>query len=170
MATAILQFVDEGRIDLDAPIETYLPATVPNGETITVRQILNDTSGLYDYMKGEGWSTNRWRDDARFTTYAPDELLAEAFRHESYFAPGTDFRYSNTNYIVAGKLIEAVTSQPYSAVIDRRILRPLNLTGTSFPGLAPSLPEPAISRDLDARRRPDRRCHRTERLPRLGRR
>ncbi|WP_207211862.1 serine hydrolase domain-containing protein [Promicromonospora panici] len=144
VATAILQLVDEGSIELDEPIETYLPTVVPNGANVTVRQVLNHTSGLYDYMKGEAWSTNRWRGDARFTTYSPDQLLAEAFRHEPYFAPGTDFRYSNTNYIVAGKLIEAVTGQPYSTVIEHRILGPLNLAGTSFPGATPSLPEPAV--------------------------
>lgn len=144
VSTAILQLVDDGRIDLDASIETYLPGVVPNGANITVRQILNHTSGLYDYMKGEGWSTNRWRGGERFTTYSPDQLLSEAFRHEPYFAPGADFRYSNTNYIVAGKLIEAVTGQPYSTVIEYRILRLLNLAGTSFPGLEPSIPEPAI--------------------------
>jgi D-alanyl-D-alanine carboxypeptidase len=144
VATAILQLVDEGRIELDEPIEMYLPGVVPNGANITVRQILNHTSGLYDYMKGEGWSTNRWRGSERFTAYSPDQLLTEAFRHEPYFAPGTDFRYSNTNYIVAGKLIEAVTGQPYSTVIEHRILRPLNLAGTSFPGSEPSIPEPVI--------------------------
>jgi D-alanyl-D-alanine carboxypeptidase len=144
VATVILQLVDDGLIDLDAPIETYLTGVVPNGANITVRQILNHTSGLYDYMKGEGWSTNRWRGDERFTIYSPDQLLAEAFRHEPYFAPGTDFRYSNTNYIVAGKLIEAVTGKPYSTVIEHRILGLLNLTDTSFPGSATELPEPAI--------------------------
>jgi D-alanyl-D-alanine carboxypeptidase len=144
VATAILQLADEGRTDLDAPIETYLPGVVPNGTNITVRQILNHTSGLYDYMKGDGWPTNRWRGDERFTTYSPDQLLTEAFRHEPYFAPGTDFRYSNTNYIVAGKLIESVTGQPYSTVVEHRILRPLNLAGTSFPGSEPSIPEPAV--------------------------
>ncbi|MEU4364290.1 serine hydrolase domain-containing protein [Promicromonospora sp. NPDC023987] len=144
VATAILQLVDENKVELDTPIETYLPDTVPNGANITVRQILNHTSGLYDYMKGQGWSTNRWRGAGRFTTYSPEKLLAEAFRHEPYFAPGTDFRYSNTNYIVAGQLIEAVTGQPYSSAIERRILRPLALTGTSFPGGDASLPNPAI--------------------------
>jgi D-alanyl-D-alanine carboxypeptidase len=144
VATTILQLVDEGRIELDRPIGTYPPDVVPNGTNITVRQILNHTSGLYDYMKGKGWSTNRWRGDDRFTTYSPDQLLTEAFRHEPYFPPGTGFRYSNTNYIVAGKLIEAVTGQPYSTVIEHRILRPLNLTDTSFPGRAAALPEPAI--------------------------
>jgi D-alanyl-D-alanine carboxypeptidase len=144
VAAAILQLVDEGRVELAEPIETYLPSVVPNGANITVRQILNHTCGLYDYMKGDGWSTNRWRGDERFTNYSPDQLLTEAFRHEPYFPSGTDFRYSNTNYIVAGKPIEAVAGQPYSTVIEHRILRPLNLAGTSFPGSEPSLPEPAI--------------------------
>lgn len=145
VATAILQLVDESRIELDKPIETYLPGVVPNGANITVRHVLNHTSGLYDYMKGEGWSTNRWRGDDRFTTYSPDQLLAEAFRHEPYFVPGTDFRYSNTNYIVAGRLIEAVTGRPYSTVIEHRILKPQNLTGTTFPGATSSLPDPVVN-------------------------
>lgn len=143
VATAILQLVDEGRIDLDAPVERYLPGVVPGGDAVTVRQVLNHTSGLYDYMKGDGWSTNRWRGDARFTAYTPDELLAEAFRHDPYFPPGTDFRYSNTNYVVAGRLIEAVTGRPYDAVVRRRILDPLDLTGTTFPDDA-GLPAPAV--------------------------
>lgn len=144
VATAILQLVDEGRVNLDEPVETYLPGVVPNGGAITVRQVLNHTSGLYDYMKQPGWSTNRWRGDERFTTYSPDELLDTAFQHPPYFPPGADFRYSNTNYVVAGKLVEAVTGRPYSTVIEHRILRPLGLTGTSFPGSEPSLPEPAV--------------------------
>ena len=144
VATVILQLVDDGRVDLDAPVETYLSGVVPDGGDITVRQVLNHTSGLYDYMKGESWSTNRWRDDARFATYSPDELLAEAFRHEPYFAPGSDFRYSNTNYIVAGTLVEAVTGRPYGHVIEKRILGPLGLAGTSFPGDDPTVPEPAV--------------------------
>lgn len=144
VATAILQLVDEGRVDLDAPVETYLPGTVPGGAAITVRQVLNHTSGLYDYMKGEGWSTNRWRGAARLTAYTPDDLLAEAFRHAPYFPPGTDFRYSNTNYVVAGRIVEAVTGRPYADVVRHRILEPLALHGTTFPGDDPGLPEPAV--------------------------
>lgn len=154
VATAILQLVDEGRVDLDRSVETYLPGVVPNGGAITVRQVLNHTSGLYDYMKQPGRSTNRWRGSQRFVTYSPDELLDVAFAHPPYFAPGTDFRYSNTNYIVAGKLLEAVTGCPYDDVIERRILRPLDLSDTSFPGSDPALPEPAVRAfaDLDGER------------------
>ncbi|WP_308646687.1 serine hydrolase domain-containing protein [Nocardia cyriacigeorgica] len=144
VATVILQLVDEHRIELDAPIETYLPGVVRDGDRITVRQILQHTSGIPDYMKTPGWSTNRWRGDDRFRDFRPQQLLEQAFTRPPDFAPGAKFRYSNSNYIVAGLLIEAVAGRPYGTEIDRRILRPLQLAGTSFPGSNPRLPEPAI--------------------------
>ncbi|GAB3149714.1 serine hydrolase domain-containing protein [Micromonospora sonneratiae] len=142
VATVIVQLVDEGRLSLDDPIARHLPGTVPNGEAITVRQILNHTSGLYDYAHEAGYSTNRWRGAERFRTYQPSELLAVAFAHEPYFGPGESWRYSNTNYIVAGLLIERLTGRSYGSEIQRRILRPLGLWQTSVPGTDPRLPEP----------------------------
>lgn len=145
VATVVMQLVDEGRIELDGPIAGQLPDSIPGGDRITVRQVLNHTSGLYDYMKEEGMSTNRWRGDARFASYQPRQLLATALRHEPYFAPGTRFRYSNTNYIVAGLLIEHVTGRPYGTEIADRILTPLGLTATTVPGNEPRLPHPALA-------------------------
>ncbi|MCP9623527.1 beta-lactamase family protein [Nocardia otitidiscaviarum] len=144
VATVVMQLVDEGRIALDGTIADQLAYPVPGGDRITVRQLLNHTSGLYDYMKEPGMSTNRWRGDDRFRGYRPEQLLDTAFRHEPYFAPGTDFRYSNTNYIVLGKLVEQVTGNAYGQEIDRRILRPLGLAHTLVPGQDASVPEPAV--------------------------
>lgn len=144
VATVILQLVDEGRIALDTPVESFLPGVVRDGAMITVRRVLQHTSGIPDYMKGAGWSTNRWRDHDRFRTYTPEQLLRQAFTRPPDFPPGQRFRYSNSNYVVAGLLIEAVTGRPYGTEIERRILRPLGLTGTSLPGAAPGLPEPAL--------------------------
>ncbi|GAA3881547.1 hypothetical protein GCM10022243_52610 [Saccharothrix violaceirubra] len=79
---------------------------MPKGDVITVRQILDHTSGLYDYAHEPHLSTNRRRGTARFRSYQPRELLDVAFGHPSNFEPGTDWRYSNTNYVVAGLLIE----------------------------------------------------------------
>ncbi|WP_405061332.1 beta-lactamase family protein [Kribbella sp. NBC_01505] len=142
VATVILQLVDERRVRLDDPIARYLPGVVPDGERITVRQVLNHTSGIYDYAHDAGWSTNRWRGDERFRHYEPEQLLAVAFSHIPYFPPGADWHYSNTNYIVAGLLIERVTGRSYGAEINRRILKPLRLTHTSLPGDRPGLPDP----------------------------
>lgn len=144
VATVVLQLVDEGRIALDAPIADGLPSVVPDEQRITVRQLLNHTSGLYDYMKEPGMSTNRWRGADRFLGSHPDQLLATAFRHPPYFAPGTGFRYSNTNYVVLGKLVERLTGNAYGAEIARRILRPLDLSHTLLPGQDATVPAPAI--------------------------
>ncbi|WP_278264246.1 serine hydrolase domain-containing protein [Nocardia sp. AG03] len=151
VATVVLQLVDEGRIALDAPIATQLPDAIPGGDRMTVRQLMNHTSGLYDYMKEPGLSTNRWRGAERFDQHAPRELLAVAVGHEPYFAPGERFRYSNTNYLVLGLLIEHVTGHRYGDEIRDRILTPLRLTATTVPGDDPGVPEPALTarRDVD---------------------
>lgn len=142
VATVALQLVDEGRLRLDDPVERYLPGEVPDGDRITVRQILNHTSGIYDYAHDPGHSTNRWRGEARFDDYTPQQLLDVAFAHEPYFEPGQGWNYSNTNYIVAALLIERLTGRPYGEEIERRILRPLHLRHTSVPGHRATLPRP----------------------------
>jgi D-alanyl-D-alanine carboxypeptidase len=142
VATVLMQLVDERRLTLDDPIERHLPGVVPNGEHITVREILQHTSGLHDYMSEPGYSTNRWRGDARFDDYAPQELLAVAWANSPPFDPDPAWRYSNTNYVVAGLLIEKLTHHPYGEEVARRILRPLGLRHTSVPGHRASLPTP----------------------------
>ncbi|MGZ0151648.1 serine hydrolase domain-containing protein [Kribbella sp. WER1] len=142
VATVVLQLVDEGRVQLDKPIDRYLPGLVPDGGRITVRQLLNHTSGIYDYAHDAGYSTNRRRGADRFRHYEPEQLLAVAFQHPPYFAPGAGWHYSNTNYVIAGLLIEKLTGHPYGAEIRSRLLEPLHLTRTSVPGDRPGLPQP----------------------------
>ncbi|OLF17431.1 serine hydrolase domain-containing protein [Actinophytocola xanthii] len=142
VATVLLQLVDEGRLALDDPIDRHLPDVVPDGGRITVRQLLQHTSLLHDYMSEPGYSTNRWRGDARFDDYTPSELIDVAFTADADDAPGELWRYSNTNYIVAGLLIEKLTGRPYGEEVKRRILRPLDLDHTSVPGHRASLPAP----------------------------
>jgi D-alanyl-D-alanine carboxypeptidase len=142
VATVVLQLVDEGKVSLDAPIEQYLPSLVPNGPNITVRHVLNHRSGIYDYAHDAGFSTNRWRGAERFRHFEPEELLSVAFGHEPYFAPDQGWHYSNTNYVIAGLLIERLTGRPYGAEVATRILKPLRLTRTSVPGDRPGLPQP----------------------------
>ncbi|MEU4544190.1 serine hydrolase domain-containing protein [Nonomuraea dietziae] len=140
VATVVLQLVDEGKVKLDEPIGSYLPGVVPDGEKITVRQILNHTSHLYDYMSEPGYSTNRWRGKDRFRHYSPAALLKVAFA-KKLPADGR-WHYSNTNYVVAGLLVEKVTGRPYGQEVARRILRPLGMRHTSVPGDRPGLPAP----------------------------
>ncbi|WP_239108780.1 serine hydrolase domain-containing protein [Microbispora siamensis] len=140
VATVVLQLVDEGKVRLDDPIDEYLPGLVPGGEQITVRRLLNHTSHLYDYMSEPGYSTNRWRGDARFRSYEPRELLRVAFAKK--LPDDGKWHYSNTNYVVLGLLVEKLTGHPYGEEVTRRILRPLGLRHTVVPGDRAGLPSP----------------------------
>ncbi|MEU9829310.1 serine hydrolase domain-containing protein [Micromonospora chersina] len=132
-AVAIVQLVDEGKVDLDEPIETYLPGLVRgegfDGHTITVRHLLGMTSGLpaYDLPHVSEWSKRY---------YEPRDLLDSAFRHKADApAPGQQVQYRNTNYIVAGLLVQRVTGRPLTEVITNKILKPAGLHETYWPGV-----------------------------------
>ncbi|MBL7492228.1 beta-lactamase family protein [Frankia sp. AgB1.9] len=136
VAAVVLQLVGEGRLALDRPVGRWLPGLLRDGDTITVRQLLNHTSGLFDYTADPallaGVVQNR--------VFAPTELVALAETHPRSFPPGTAWEYSNTNYIVAGLLIQAVTRHPLGEELQRRIFRPLGLADTSFPATTGNLP------------------------------
>ncbi|MFC9247711.1 serine hydrolase domain-containing protein [Streptomyces sp. NPDC057136] len=133
-ATVVLQLVGEGKIDLDSPIETYLPHLVRgegiNGRDITVRQLLQHTSGLPEYSDSIGDLTG---EKERHVYHQPRTLLDVALTHKANFAPGTSWSYSNTNYVLAGLLIEKVTGRPLAEQITERIINRIGLRHTYFP-------------------------------------
>ncbi|TDD75393.1 class A beta-lactamase-related serine hydrolase [Actinomadura darangshiensis] len=141
VAVVLLQLADEGKLRLDEPVARYLPNLVPSGP-VTVRDVLQHTSLYRDYMSDPGYSTNRWRGDERFRGYRPEQLLKVAFSKPAGYPPETKWRYSNTNYVVAGLLIERLTGHRYGDEVRKRILRPLRLKQTSLPGNRPGLPRP----------------------------
>ncbi|WP_326617360.1 beta-lactamase family protein [Streptomyces anulatus] len=128
VAVVVLQLVAERRVSLDAFVDTYLPGLVRgkgiDGRRITVRHLLQQTSGLPEY-------TSRLGDDVRY--YAPRELLATALRHPADFAPGKRWKYSNTNYVLAGLIVQKITGRPLADEIDRRIIQRIGLRHTYFP-------------------------------------
>ena len=106
VATVVLQLVAEHRLQLTDPVEKWLPGLVPNGSAITLRMLLNHTSGLFNYINDPdvlkaftGQDTRRGR---------PEELIAAGVRHDPLFAPGTHYSYSNTNYVALGLVAEKV--------------------------------------------------------------
>ncbi len=131
VAAVVLQLVAEGKVDLDAPIERYLPGVVRgegnDGNRISVRQLLQHTSGLPDYVRVTDIYANRW------TSVEAGELIKAAMTLKPDFAPGTGWEYSNTNYILAGLLVDKVTGTPVSTEITRRIITPLRLKNTYYP-------------------------------------
>ncbi len=145
VATVVLQLAAEHRVRLDAPIGRYLPGLVAgngnDGRTVTVRELLQHTSGLPDYVDDLPLMGEQFVQD-RFRHYRPRQLLALALAHPPLFAPGARWSYSNTNYLLAGLLIERVTGHPYGVEIGRRILRPLGLRHTVVPGDSAEIPGP----------------------------
>ncbi|MGW7245382.1 serine hydrolase domain-containing protein [Streptomyces decoyicus] len=132
VATAVLQLVAEGKVGIDDDIERQLPGVVPRGDHITVRQLLDHTSGLANYTDVLLKKPDPLR-DAQKATYTPRQLIELVDDMENRPAPGTVWEYSNTNYVALGLLVEHVTGQSLGHEIDHRIVQPLRLKGTSFP-------------------------------------
>ncbi|MFJ1840803.1 MULTISPECIES: serine hydrolase domain-containing protein [unclassified Streptomyces] len=134
-AVVALQLVGEGKVALDAPVEKYLPNLVRgegiDGRRITVRQLLQHTSGLPNYTDYAGDLTGT----GRHTYVQPRALLDMALAHKALFAPGTSWSYSNTNYVLAGLLIEKVTGRPLAEEITHRVIDRIGLRRTYFPGV-----------------------------------
>jgi D-alanyl-D-alanine carboxypeptidase len=151
VATVLLQLEAEGRLSLDDTVDQWLPGVVRghghDGRHITVRQLLNHTSGIYSYTAdedfGRAYFTKDGFDRHRYDTLTPRQLVAVAMKHKPDFAPGTSWNYSNTNYVVAGMIIEKVTGHAYATEIQRRVIDPLHLTATSLPGTKVTVPQPS---------------------------
>jgi D-alanyl-D-alanine carboxypeptidase len=133
VAAVALQLVREGRLRLDERIATYLGgerwfSRLPNGGDITVRQLMNHTSGLVRYEFNPA-ATAVLRQQP-FKVWTPEERLAFLFDTQAPFAAGTSWDYSDTNYIVLGMIIERLTGRSYYDELRRRILVPLALRNT----------------------------------------
>lgn len=139
-AAAIMQQVEQGRIQLDAPIGDYLPQLVPGerGKKITVRMLLNNTSGLPDYIRYAFPSlqdmSRESLDDNRFRQFRPAELIELGLTAPPASEPGaTPGVYSNTNYLLLGQLLEQVTGSPAEEYITRNVIERAGLRHTEFP-------------------------------------
>lgn len=132
VAVAVMQLVVDGRVRLDAPIDAYLPGVIRgrgegaeiDGRRITVRHLLQHTSGLPEYSDAVDWSD---------LPEGPRGFLALALTREPTDVPGAQLSYANTNYLVAGMLVESVTGQDFRVATTRGILRPLGLRHTYWP-------------------------------------
>lgn len=147
IATVILQLVGEHRMSLDDTVAHWLPGVVSgngnDGGRITVRELLQHTSGIYNYTDDFPALTSTAAFEAhRFDNYTAAQLVAIAMRHAPLFAPGTSWSYSNTNYVLAGMIINRVTGQSWAQQVNERIIAPLGLRHTITPGADPFVPGP----------------------------
>lgn len=147
VAVVVLQLAEEGKLSLDDSVERWLPGVVSangnDGSRITIRQLLQHTSGLPNYTADLFSSfTAADYERVRLEHSTPEQLVALALAHPPDFAPGTSWNYSNTNYVLTGMIIEKVTSNHWSSEVRQRIIEPLDLHETTNPGDDPDLPTP----------------------------
>jgi D-alanyl-D-alanine carboxypeptidase len=140
VVTVLLQLVDEGKLNLDDPLSKFdVGVKVPNDEKITVRELCQMRSGLFEAYNTPELDKLNITPQTRIT---PRELVGYAVKQPPLFAPGTKWNYCNTNYLLLGLIIEAVAHHPVEEEIRNRLLVPLGLHNTSFPTRDPNMPLP----------------------------
>jgi D-alanyl-D-alanine carboxypeptidase len=135
ISTLILQLVDQGKLRLDDAIGHWAPQ-VPDAWHITVRDLLNMSSGLYDYTQDPHWQQQMeqtLRAGQVERRWSPEQLVQFSVAHKPYFPPGKGYFYANVNYVLLGLIVEKVTGQPIQDVLQSKILQPLGLMHTAFP-------------------------------------
>jgi D-alanyl-D-alanine carboxypeptidase len=147
VSATVLQMVGEGKLSLDDTVETWLPGLVRghgnDGREITVRQLLQHTSGLPEFLQGltylfsqEGFQKHR------YDTLTPRQAVLTAMKFKPDFAPGTSWNYSNTNYVLVGMIIAKVSGHTWQHEVRRRIIKPLGLRSTTLPNTRVGIPGP----------------------------
>ena len=129
-AAVIVLLAQEGKLQFSDPVSKYVP-NVPNGNNITIAELLKMRSGLYNYTGAPDLSARLDADPAKVWT--PQEVLDIAFRHPPQFAPDTAYEYNKTNYALLGLIAEKVDGRPLRKQLQDRIFGPLGLTQTSLP-------------------------------------
>ncbi|MFJ8476930.1 serine hydrolase domain-containing protein [Kitasatospora sp. NPDC094011] len=153
VATVVLQLAEEGRLSLGDTVDHWLPGLVNgrgngngngngnDGRRITVRQLLQHTSGIHDDDL-PGYTTPQEYDERRYDTYTPEQIVALAMKHAPDFPPGTGWSYSNTGYVLLDLIIEKATGHPWHQEVEDRVLKPLRMDHTYLPGNTPTLRSP----------------------------
>ena len=141
-SAVILQLAQEGRLRLSDPVSKYV-ARVPNGRNITIAELLEMRSGLYDYTSASEMAG--FLDNHPTKAWTPRELLAISFARPPNFAPGTAYEYSNTNYALLGLIVEKLDCRPLAVAMRERLFRPLGLKDTLLPSRTSNrIPEPYV--------------------------
>lgn len=151
VATVMLQLAAEGKLSLDDTVDHWLPGLVQgnghDGTKITVRRLLNHTSGIYSYTDDEDFKHKEFGTGFlrhRYDTWTPEQIVKIAMSHPPTFSPDSNqWSYSDTNYILAAMVIEKATGHSYAHEIEQRILSPLHMNATTLPGTRSRIPEPS---------------------------
>lgn len=121
-SVAILKLAHDHKLRLEETIGRFFPDSPEHFHSITIKQLLNHTSGIKNITE-----LPQWKNEIESSKLTVEEVLTLIWKQEPYYEPGTDFHYSNSNYIVLGKIIEITSGMDYSTFLDQHIFKPLNL-------------------------------------------
>ncbi len=141
-AILVLQLVEQGKIDLHAPVTRYLPDyPARTGDKITIHHLLNHTSGIPGYTEVPGFG-EKMRDPVK-----PAEFVKTFSKLELFFEPGARFSYSNSGYFLLGVILEKITGQPYEKLLRERIFDPIGMNDSGYDSTRPLLAKRAEGYD-----------------------
>ena len=140
LATVLLQLVDEDVVELDDPIDEWLPE-LPASDRITLRMLANSTSGYVDYVPMDSFQDALYKDP--FREWTPDELIKMVTDEPLLYEPGTNMSYSHANFVILGEALAAITGEPVEELIRERIVEPLGMEATESHQTA-EIPEPVL--------------------------
>jgi len=133
-SSEIMRLAQQGKLSIDDPITKYLPDVPTHGQTITIRRLLNHTSGIHNYTAEPSWRKT-WSQ-----SLSPRQIVALVDHDSLDFKPGDKWSYSNTGYVLLGMIIEKVTGETYANYLEHDLFKPLGLTQTSYCPSRPSDP------------------------------
>ena len=140
ISTLLLEYVDQGRVTLNDPISEWMP-NLPEAKQVTLKMLANMTSGYPDYETDDAFL------DAfnanPFQSFTVQRRLQFAFSREPSFPPGTNWGYAHTNYMILGEILAKIGHEPLATLLERKVLRPLHLTGTVASETS-SIPSPVL--------------------------
>jgi CubicO group peptidase (beta-lactamase class C family) len=125
-SAAIMKLVEQGRVKLDDDLSKYVPQFPLQGKKVSIRQLLNHTSGIHSYTSSTEWQKT-WNNEL-----SPDAIVKFVAADTFDFAPGTAYRYNNTGYVLLGMVIEKASGQKYASYLDAQFFKPLGLKQTSY--------------------------------------
>jgi CubicO group peptidase (beta-lactamase class C family) len=128
LGTLLMQFVDEGKVELDDTIDRWMP-TLPEADEVTLKMLANQTTGYPDFETDPAWNA-AWSADP-FHIWTFEERLAYAFSRPVQFAPGTNWSYAHTNFMILGEILAKIGGKPLDTLLRKKVLRPMGLTGTT---------------------------------------
>jgi len=140
VATLLLRLVDQQQVSLDDPLAIWLP-DLPDADQVTVRMLANMTAGYPDYVQNPKLSQEIYADP--FRQWTPQELIALGLSTPRVFAPGTNWDYSHTDYVILGQALEKITGQPLDVTLQEQVLDPMGLRNT-VAWSTPQISEPVL--------------------------